>query len=131
MAADAYRGVVIKTMRRQRGPKASYRILEDNDPQGYKSELGIKAKKDCKIKAIPYPRYSPDLNPLDFFVWAEVGRRMRLQKAPRKESAEQYKARLRRTALAIPASVIRKAVHNIRLRARQVVDADGGDIPRD
>ena len=66
-----------------------------------------------------------------FFLWSEVQRRMALKKEPRHEPVAGYKARLRRTALAIPEAVIRKAVLSIRKRAQQVFDADGGDIPRD
>ena len=56
---------------------------------------------------------------------------MALKKEPRHETVAGYKARLRRTALAISEAAIRKAVLSIRKRAQQVFDADGGDIPRD
>lgn len=56
---------------------------------------------------------------------------MALKKEPRHETVAGYKARLRRTALAIPEAVIRKAVLSIRKRAQQVFDVDCGDIPRD
>jgi hypothetical protein len=104
-------------------------VLEDNDPTGYKSKKAMAAKEEMKIEAIDFPKYSPDLNPCDFFLWSEVQRRMALKKEPRHETVAGYKARLRRTALAIPEAVIRKAVLSIRKRAQQVFDADGGDIP--
>lgn len=105
--------------------------MEDNDPTGYKSNKAKDAKKALGMKPIEFPKYSPDLNPLDFFLWSEVERRLALQRTPAKETIEHFKARLRRTALAIPAPLITKAVKSIRDRARAVVAAKGGDIPRD
>ena len=52
-------------------------------------------------------------------------------KSPKKESVSQYKTRLRRTAMAIPEAVIRKAVMSIKTRAKAVVEAKGGDIAAD
>jgi len=47
------------------------------------------------------------------------------------EAMTRYKARLSRTAKSIPADVIEKARADIRVRAQQVIDADGGDIQKD
>ena len=47
------------------------------------------------------------------------------------ETMTRYKARLSRTAKSIPADVIEKALADIRVRAQQVIDADGGDIQKD
>ena len=47
------------------------------------------------------------------------------------ETADAYKARLRRVAMAIPQALIRKVVLTIRDRAKAVVQAKGGHIPRD
>jgi hypothetical protein len=130
-AKDLYRGPVIKALKKHVGVKNQYIILEDNDPTVYKSNKGKKAKKDLKIRAIDYPRHSPDLHPLDFFVWSEVERRMALQKQPKNETAAQYKARLRHVALGIPEKVVRQAVLSIKKRAAMVVTAKGGDTKRD
>jgi hypothetical protein len=130
-AADLYEKVVIKALRKHRGNKKSFLMLEDNDPTGYKSGLAVDAKKRLKINTIPFPKYSPDLNPLDFFLWNEVERLMSAQKAPAHESVEAYKERLKKTAMAIPSDVIKRAVESIQVRAKQVVAAKGGDIQRD
>ena len=53
------------------------------------------------------------------------------KKTIKDETLEAYKARLRRTAMAIPAGMIWKAMVSIRKRAKMVVDAKGKDIPRD
>ena len=131
VAESLYRGPVISALKKHVGAKASYLVMEDNDPTGFKSNVAVKAKQELKIRTMDYPKHSPDLMPLDFFVWSEIDRRMALQSPPKNESADQFKTRLKRTALAIPECVIRKAVLSIKKRAQAVVDANGGDIPRD
>ena len=54
---------------------------------------------------------------------------MRAQEASfknKKETAEQYMARLRRTALAVPSSVVKKAVMDTRRRTMEVMKNKGG-----
>ena len=130
-ASDLYEDVIIKVLRRQRGEKSKYKILEDNDNTGYKSKLAKATKEKLKIEPIRFPRYSPDLNPLDFSIWNEVLRRMNLRDAPANESKEAYKKRLRLTALRLPKAYIRKVVLSIKSRAKAVADNKGGDISRD
>ena len=48
--------------------------------------------------------------------------------ASKKEMVKQFKDRLRRTALSIPARVVRKAVNDMRARMGYMFDADGGHI---
>ena len=91
----------------------------------------MQAKKDVRITSIDFPKYSPDLNPLDFFLWHEVDRRMQLARVTKRETEDAYKRRLRETAMKIPAAVIRKAMVNIKVRARQLIQAKGRNIPRD
>jgi len=130
-AADLYEKILYKALRRHRGIKKSYKILEDNDPTGYKSKLATKVKDKLGIKPITFPRYSPDLNPLDFFLWAEVERRMAQHGFPKGEGKQAYLERLRRTAKAIPKPVIRKALMQMKRRAKAIADARGGDIALD
>jgi hypothetical protein len=131
VAEELYRGPVMNALTRHAGPKPRYTVMEDNDPTGYKSNRAKTARAELKIRTIDFPRYSPDLNPMDFFMWSEVQRRMDKGKIPKKESVSQYKTRLRRTAMAIPEAVIRKAVMSIKTRAKAVVEAKGGDIAAD
>ena len=105
--------------------------MEDNDPVGYKSRKAEKAKKECKITPVSLLRYSPDLNPLDYFLWSEVERRMAKHKTKPKKSMAAFKQRLRRTALAIPSPVIRKAVAGMKKRAKAIYDANSHDIAMD
>ena len=130
IAAGVYEGPVQKVLKRCFGKKKEYLILEDNDPTGYKSNLAKEMKRKLSIKPVPFPRYSPDLNPLDFSLWHEIETRM-AKREPAKETVEQYKKRLRRTALAVPERVVRKAVNAIMRRARAVVKEGGGNIDMD
>ena len=72
IAAKTYSGPIIKALKRNHGAKRFYKVLEDNDPTGYKSKKAVDEKRKLSIKAVQFPRYSPDLNPLDFFLWNEV-----------------------------------------------------------
>jgi transposase len=130
-AAALYEGAIIKTLKKERGEKRKYFILEDNDPTGYKSNKAKSAKQSLHIETLEYPRYSPDLNPLDYSLWHEVERRT-LESAPKtKETVDSYKERLWKTALGLPKAVVLKAVEALPKRARAVVDAGGDNIPRD
>ena len=76
-AAALYAGAIIKCLKKHRGTKRKYLVLEDNDPTGYKSNAAKRAKELLKINAVQFPTYSPDLNPLDFSLWAEVEKRIK------------------------------------------------------
>ena len=130
-AAKLYKGPILKILKKQRGVKAKYLVFEDNDPTGYKSAKGMAAKAESGIEAIPMPVFSPDLNPLDFCLWEEVSRRMVAGAPTRVESVQEYKKRLRLTALRVPAPLVTKAVGAMPGRMRAVVDAKGYSIKRD
>ena len=98
---------------------------------GYNSGKAKKAKRKLKIEALPSPPYSPDLNPLDFSIWAAINSRMAAKTPKKLETAKAYKARLRRTALRLPKSVVRKAILSMPKRIKQVIASEGKNIPRD
>ena len=130
-AATVYQGPVLKALKRHRDEKGKYVVLEDNDPVGYKSNKTCATKAENNIHALHFPRYSPDLNPMDYFLWAEVERRM-VKGAPKKlETIDAFKARLRHTALAIPTSVVRKGVASMNERARDCFANAGKFVTRD
>ena len=131
VAAEMYHGPIIKVLRRVRGVKPSYLVCEDNDPSGYKSGLGKTAKRELKIKTVPWPRYSPDLMPLDFSLWRNTKLRIDKTDPKGRETAEAYKKRLRKTALATPRAAVRKMVASIRRKAKEIWDAKGGSISSD
>ena len=107
------------------GIKRSYTVLEDNDPTGYKSNEAKEAKRNHNIVALEFPRCSPDLNPMDHFLWDEVERRMQTSTPTHVESISDFKARLRRVALGIPEAVIRKSVADLKKRIVDCYNNDG------
>ena len=131
VAADLYTNVIHPSLQKHRGIKRSYVLLEDNDPTGYKSNAAKSAKAACGIKAHAFPRYSPDINPLDFSIWNEIERRM-VENSPKKlETVAAYKRRLRTTALRLPDSFVSKTVRAMAGKLRQMQDAKGHHIRSD
>ena len=55
-ASDLYRGPVLRALQKSCGVKRKYSLMEDNDPQGYKSRAGVEAKIECKIQAMDFPK---------------------------------------------------------------------------
>ena len=77
------------------------------------------------------PRKSPDLNVLDYALWHEVNVRMRGQEsswpADKRESADEYKQRLRKTAFSLPKSFakVKKCVGGMARRCEQLLKRKG------
>ena len=130
-AAALYKGPIYQTLQKHRGPKSRYIIVEDNDPAGYKSGKGKKAKREVGIKPKVWPRYSPDLNPLDFFLWENITDRMEASAPSGHETIDELKKRMRRVALRTPKAVIRKAILQMSTRIQKVYEEKGGDIDID
>ena len=132
-AAEAlYRNDIAGVLRRHAPAKAKPVILEDNDPTGYKSTKATLAKRELGWKVLSLPRYSPDLNPLDFFLWTDIEKRMELS-APkaRKETLEEFKTRLRKTAMGTSKKFLGKAIGSIKKRMSAIFEADGKHISMD
>ncbi|CAK0866119.1 unnamed protein product [Prorocentrum cordatum] len=110
--------------------RGKFRVMEDNDPTGYKSRSGMAAKKSAGIQTLDLPKRSPDLMPLDFAYWANLNKRMRGQEkdwpASKTETRAQYLARLRRTALATPSEYIHSIMGSLHKRCGLLVEAKGG-----
>jgi hypothetical protein len=110
-------------------PYAKWQVLEDNDPAGYKSSKGTLAKEATGIVTLDLPRRNPDLNVLDYCLWHEINQRMRQAERgfpkDKKETADEYKARLRRTALGLPTALVTKAVKDMRRRTQDLVNVKG------
>ncbi len=130
-AAELYNDVIYPTLKRVRGLKRWYRLLEDNDPTGYKSNAAKTAKRETNIKALVFPRYSPDINPLDFSIWHAVEAKMMASTPKKIETVAEYKKRLRLTALRLPRAEVTKAVGKMSSKIRELKDARGGNIPSD
>ena len=130
-AAELYKKVLAPALRRSRGAKRSYMLLEDNDPTGFKATAAVNAKALLKISPIEFPAYSPDMNPCDYALWDEVERRMAVQVTPDGETVDGFKARLRLTAMRIPKATLWKMVAGMKRRTQDIYDQKGGHIPRD
>ena len=94
-----------------------------------KSRKAVQCKEELGIEAMIVPKRSPDLNVLDYRIWAEVNRQMRETERnwPKsyKESRAEYKDRLKRTALGLSRSFVRKAVEDMKRRCELVTAANG------
>ena len=131
-AADMYNGPLLRAMKRAypgRAKKsgAAWEVLEDNDPAGFKSSKARTAKLDAGIKTDDLPRRSPDLNVLDYSLWRAINIAMRAQERTwpqgKTETAEEFKARLRKTAMGLPVALVKKVVGNMHARCRLCLSA--------
>ena len=116
-------------LRRHYPRKRTHKVLEDNDPTGYKSGAGVAAKRASKIDVFEIPCRSPDLNPLDYSIWAEVNKRMREQERnwkKKKETRDQYVARLKTTAQGLDRAFVDDAIGNLAVRCERLYKAQGG-----
>ena len=77
------------------------------------------------------PVFSPNLNPLDFCLWGEISRRVMFSTPKHVETVQDYKKRLRSTALRLSPAVVAKAVSAMPKRMQAVVDAKGHNIKAD
>ena len=128
-AAELYTGPLKAALRRNYPNKRTHTVLEDNDPTGYKSGAGVAAKRAGKIGVFEIPCRSPDLNPLDYSIWAEVNRQMREQERnwkKKQETRKQYVARLQRTAQALDPAYVNDVVGNLAVRCERLYQAQGG-----
>ncbi|CAJ1422967.1 unnamed protein product [Effrenium voratum] len=111
----------------------SWRVMEDNDPSGYKCGRAMAAKSAAGIVTLDLPKRSPDLNPLDFSLWAAVNKKMREKESKwptsKRETRAAYLARLRRTALGLSNDYINSIVGAMAGRVQQVLAAGGSHFP--
>ena len=76
------------------------------------------------------PCRSPDLNVMDFYVWSEVERRLRMEEriwhVDHQESRDEFIQRLQRTIRTLPKASIDRAIGDLAWRARALHKAKGG-----
>ena len=131
VAAQLYKGAIMKTLEKKIGIKPTYLICEDNDPTGYKSSKARTQKKLLHIKPMAWPRYSPDLMPLDFSLWSDIEKRIAAGAPKGCEAVDAFKKRLRHVAMRTPTSRVRAAVAAMRTRATNIWVMEGKNISRD
>ena len=128
-AADLYTGAVKKALKRASPGKKRHRILEDNDPTGFKSKKAIKAKASAKIDVFAIPKRSPDLSVMDYAVWKKINTNMRAQEKrwpnKKRETRAEYISRLRRTAQNLSRAFVNKAIENMKERCQRLYAAKG------
>ena len=129
VAAGVYSGPMKAALIQAWPKKNSHLVLEDNDPTGFKSGKGEEAKVAAKINVLELPRRSPDLNVLDYAIWKAVSTNMRRQErsfpSRKRETRNEYIARLRRTALRLPRTTIEKSIASMVRRCELLYRAKG------
>lgn len=130
-AAEAYSGPIANALRAHHPGARKWRILEDNDPAGFKSRAAQNVKEELGIEELSLPPYSPDLQPLDYSLWRAVEERAAKAIGDRTVSADQYRKTLRLAALRLPAEVVRAAVADMPQRIKMIFEAKGGHIAKD
>jgi len=128
-AVRMYKGPLLKALQKAYTTKKTFTVLEDNDPAGYKTKAALAAKTSVGINTMKLPPRSPDLNVLDYSLWHAINVITRKQEASmggkKRESEEEFKARLRRVALGLPAAQVTRAVMDMRRRVQLLHEAKG------
>lgn len=131
-AARLYKGPMLKALQNEYPSRRRYNVLEDNDPTGFRSHLGMKAKDDAHIDTFRIPKHSPQLNVCDYFLWKEINNRMRATERKwadtKRETRTAYLRRLTRTAKSLPPDLVNAAVGHMTVRCQRLVDKEGGQI---
>ena len=118
-------------MQKHRGQKRIWKIAEDNDPAGFKSTAGKRAKKNMGAVAVSLPPYSPDLMPLEFSLWKAVEKAATAKIGNKRMTQKKYKDIVHKCALSLPKKTVRKAVSSMYERIAAIYKNKGGHIPRD
>ena len=125
-----YRGPILEALQREYPGRKTFRLLEDNDPSGFKTRRTIAAKAELGIEVFEIPKRSPQLNVCDYALWTEVQKRMRRQekrlRPSFRESRVAFMRRLRRTALRLPATFINSSMRKMKIHCEKLRDAEGG-----
>lgn len=128
-AAKMYAGPLSRALQASWPLLGKWSVLEDNDPAGFKSIKGKAAKAASCIEPFVIPPRSPDLSVCDYALWKEVNKRMRRQEkhwaAGKKETRPAYMARLRRTAMRLPETFVRKSIGDMARRCQRLYKAQG------
>ena len=126
-ASHLYGEVLPPILKKEYRGIKTFTLLEDNDPTGNTCKKALAAKKKNGLVMLKIPFRSPDLNVLDYAVWAEVEKRMRKQerrfKGQKHETRADFEARLNRTARNLPAAFINKAIGDLHSRCQKLYEA--------
>ena len=100
---------------------------QDSAPAHKSKETQAWLQKEC-YDFVPFshwPSSSPDLNPLDYFVWSYVENITNMTSPNTKASLI---ATIRRVFTELPPALVKKACSQFRIRIKAVIEAEGGYI---
>ena len=98
----------------------NYILQMDNNPK-HTSKAANNYYSENKIKLLPWPSQSPDLNPIEY-LWEEVARRM---KTSSKLSQKQFEEKMMSIWNEVPQNYLRKIVDSMSRRLNAVLKAHG------
>ena len=125
-AATMYKSHLKPALVRKYGDLPHYEIIEDGDRKGNRSNKGIVAKKEAKIRAVTLPPRTPSLMPLDYSIWNTIVNKMvETMPSTGTESIDDFLGRLRRIALRLPKKYIQSVVQKMPANVRALVDSKG------
>ena len=125
VAAEIYRGVLLKALRRTWGARESFVIVEDGDRKGYQTHKAIQAKKDVSIKSMVLPPRSPSLMPLDASIWTRIDAQMTETAPAGRENKEDFIRRLQECAKSLPRGFVRHSIGKTKENIQAILDAKG------
>ena len=98
---------------------------QDSAPTHKSKETQAWLQKECNdfVPFSHWPSSSPDLNPLDYFVWSYVENITNLTSHNTKVSLV---AAIRRVFAELPPALVEKACSHFRIRIEAVIEAEGG-----
>ena len=110
--------------------KENWKIVEDGDPAGFRSSLGVRTKGELGFSQIPLPPNSPDLQLLDYAVWSAANRVLRKQERGMQkgvvESKKSHKKRIRSALTGLKKDFLKKSQRSMARRLKQCFKAQGG-----
>ena len=98
---------------------------EDGDSKGYQSRKGHEAKTEENIESWTLPPRTPGWMPLDFCLWKEIEDRMMASKKSGPETKAAFEARLRKTALRLPKSLVKSCLAKMKSNIKATVQSKG------
>jgi transposase len=103
-------------------PRGNGIFQQDNAPV-HTAKVAKNALKDAKVKMLPWPAYSPDLNPIEN-LWSVMERNLRNRNPP--GSITELRRMLREEWNSLSQDMLRDLIESMPRRVRAVIDANGG-----
>lgn len=124
-AAEVCEGPLLRSLVHAFGTQRKYTIVEDGDRKGNQSRKGIAAKANARIVALTLPPRTPSLMPLDYAIWDAINTKMVAGSPSGTESKAEFVARLRHTAMSLPAPYLFRVIDRYKANIGAIIDAKG------